>query len=327
MYRPVCACTPWLPRWARAALLSLFALLLVTAAFAKAPATAGPAKAFLVLGDWGRDGAPYQVAVAKVMASVADTLHPDFVLTTGDNIYPSGVKGVDDPKWQDSFEGVYTAPSLQIPWYATLGNHDYRKNWRAQIRYSDLSERWRMPAPYYTFTRTVNDSTTLQVFVIDTNPFPFLYNLEPWYCHLWFKGTGKQMAWLRNALSYSTADWKVVVGHHPIYSMGKRHGDTGSVKKKVDPLLHQYGVQAYFNGHDHNLQHQDPPDGSVQYFTSGAGSETREVGQVAYTRFASDHPGFLAVRLDHNHMTVQAIDTTGKVLYSTVVGRDGRVVE
>ncbi|MEJ0065789.1 MAG: hypothetical protein WDM85_10455 [Caulobacteraceae bacterium] len=33
-----------------------------------------------------------------------------------------GVASVNDPKWRTSFEDVYTAPSLQVPWYVALGN-------------------------------------------------------------------------------------------------------------------------------------------------------------------------------------------------------------
>lgn len=321
MRRPACSCHPWLPVSIRAVLLVFFSLLLAAAAFAE-----DPGRAFLVLGDWGRNGSANQVAVAKAMAAVADTLHPDFILSTGDNMYPAGVDGVDDPEWMNSFEGVYTAPSLQVPWYAALGNHDYRGDWHAEIEYTDLSTRWHMPAPYYTFTRAVDDSTSLQVFVLDTSPFPFGYNLQPWYFHLWFKGTSKQMAWLKWELDASEADWKLVVGHHAIYSTGARHGDTKALKKKVDPLLHEFGVQAYFNGHDHNLQHQDPPDGTVQYFTSGAGSELHKVEHREYTRFAASTLGFMAVRMTHDHMLVQAVDRDGNVLYSTAVGRDGRVL-
>jgi len=43
---------------------------------------------------------------------------------------------VDDPQWQSSFEKVYTASSLQVPWHVVLGNHDYHHDPDAQIAYA-----------------------------------------------------------------------------------------------------------------------------------------------------------------------------------------------
>jgi tartrate-resistant acid phosphatase type 5 len=40
-------------------------------------------------------------------------------------------------------------------------------------------------------------------------------------------------------------------------------------------LLKEFSVAAYFNGHDHNLQHIKKQHSSVQYITSGAGSAVR----------------------------------------------------
>ena len=41
------------------------------------------------VGDWGRDGTQNQSAVAALMATVADAVHPDFILSMGDNFYES----------------------------------------------------------------------------------------------------------------------------------------------------------------------------------------------------------------------------------------------
>lgn len=43
---------------------------------------------------------------------------------------------------QDTFERVYTADSLNIPWYILAGNHDHAGNVKAQIDYSRKSDRW-----------------------------------------------------------------------------------------------------------------------------------------------------------------------------------------
>lgn len=41
------------------------------------------------VGDWGRDGLQNQSAVAALMATVADSVKPDFILSMGDNFYES----------------------------------------------------------------------------------------------------------------------------------------------------------------------------------------------------------------------------------------------
>lgn len=42
------------------------------------------------VGDWGREGTLNQTAVAALMAYVADSIKPDFILSMGDNFYESG---------------------------------------------------------------------------------------------------------------------------------------------------------------------------------------------------------------------------------------------
>lgn len=52
------------------------------------------------------------------MGKVGDKLKIDFVISTGDNFYDDGLKGVDDPLFTDSFKNIYTAKSLHKPWYS-----------------------------------------------------------------------------------------------------------------------------------------------------------------------------------------------------------------
>ncbi len=47
------------------------------------------------------------------------------------------------------------------------------------------------------------------------------------------------------------------------------HGPTKELVKDLKPMLEQYGVTAYFCGHDHNMQHIR--DSGVEYFVVGAG--------------------------------------------------------
>ena len=126
---------------------------------------------FLVMGDWGRHGEQHQKRVAAQMNNAAIAINASFNLITGDNFYPKGVASEYDPSWQSSFENVYNQHALFNDWYVSLGNHDYKTNPDAEVAYSKISARWHMPARYYSFTKTLPDSGTVEFFVIDTSPF------------------------------------------------------------------------------------------------------------------------------------------------------------
>ena len=51
------------------------------------------------------------------MGVVAEKMDVDFIISTGDNFYSDGLTGVHDRAFEDSFTGIYTAKSLQKPWY------------------------------------------------------------------------------------------------------------------------------------------------------------------------------------------------------------------
>lgn len=276
---------------------------------------------FLVVGDWGRRGQFNQRKVARAMASVGETTRADFVISTGDNFYPDGVRDVKDRAFRQSFEDVYTGRSLLVNWYVVLGNHDYRGNAQAEVDYSAKSLRWRMPARYFATRHEIDDTTSVEFFFLDTNPFIKAY----WddvgkYPGLAGQDTVAQRRWLDSALVTSKATWKFVVGHHHIYSGGLRDTNV-DLESFLVPRLEQHGVTAYLCGHEHVLQHVVRPGGSVQYFISGAGSEVRQPGDAAGTRYAEGRQGFLAFSVSAALLTVQAIDLNGRVRYVTRSGR------
>jgi acid phosphatase len=289
---------------------------------ADVPDAKGAGLNFLVFGDWGRHGEKDQEEVAMQMEIAANAMQAQFIISVGDNFYERGVASTDDPQWQKTFEKVYIAPSLQVPWHVALGNHDYLGNCDAQIAYSQLSRRWKMPARYYTLSRQIDAATTVDFFFLDTTPMVRSYWHEPGYRErVRTQDVPKQLEWFKAALAASNAQWKIVIGHHPIYSGGGifGHGDTHELIATVLPLLKQHQVQAYFNGHDHNLQHLQV--GTVNLFDSGAGSRARPVFKTKYTQFAKACSGFTTVSLRADTMTVRLIDWQGKVLYTADLPR------
>ncbi len=93
------------------------------------------------------------------MGIVAKKFKPEFIVSTGDNFYPNGVRSIMDHNWIASFENIYTAHSLQTDWYVVLGNHDYGGDPQAEIDYSEVDRRWNMPARYYSKVFLLMDDT------------------------------------------------------------------------------------------------------------------------------------------------------------------------
>lgn len=283
---------------------------------------------FLVIGDWGRNGEYMQKEVAEQLGYAANQTDAEFIVTVGDNFYPNGVKSVNDPLWQTSFENIYKQHALQVNWFVTLGNHDYRGNPDAQIQYSNISRRWQLPARYYSKTFSIDDDTTNQLLmiVIDTDPFVKKYYKEEAYKEEVSKqDTAAQKQWIEQQLRSRTKNikWTIIVGHHPPYTGGRRlkSDDTKDILNSFGPLLEQYKVDAYIAGHEHDLQYTKPQGLHTHFFVSGAGSEARP-GTKPHPnggRFGLSDHGFMSFSFTPNAFRMQVINWQGKILYTTDV--------
>ena len=274
---------------------------------------------YLVVGDWGRNGFFNQSDVARAMGVIGADIASRFTISTGDNFYTQGVRSTEDPKWVRSFEAIYTAPALQSRWYSTLGNHDWQGSVPAQIQYTNQSDRWYLPAQYYAETLTLDDGTEVLFAFIDTTPLASTPEKRSRFSDSGSWDVEPQLEWLEGVLEGSDAPWKIVVGHHPIYVGSVRYTDNPLMIERLVPMLEEHGVQAYFAGHDHNLQHHRPEDSVVDYFVSGAGSLTREVLETPNTLFALRTPGFMAVSMTATSMEVQGFTGEAQLVYRAVV--------
>jgi hypothetical protein len=58
-----------------------------------------------------------------------------------------------DEHFETNFQAVYSAASLEVPWYFALGNHDYKGNISGQLHYKgrrcDLREWNRIEFPSF----------------------------------------------------------------------------------------------------------------------------------------------------------------------------------
>jgi len=267
---------------------------------------------FMAIGDWGRNGEFLQQETAATMGKWASKNRTQFVISTGDNFYPLGVVSEQDPLWHFSFENIYTAYALQCDWYPVLGNHDYGADPDAQVRYSKISRRWKMPARYYSKeVRLGRDKGNALFIMLDTNAMVDDSRVEE---------TKQQLEWMEQVLQNGRdARWKIVTGHHPAYTVGPRieHRQVFEMRKWLTDVFQKHKVDVYLSGHEHSLQHLKP-EGFTHQFVSGAGSQLTAVREgIEYSRFQASVNGFMYVSLNETKLNMKAIDYQGNLLYQT----------
>lgn len=254
----------------------------------------------VAFGDFGT-GSEAQKQVAAAVLKYHRQTPFDFGVTLGDNFYPVGMESPGDPRWATQWEQLYQP--LGIKFYATLGNHDWGHpdSPAAEILYSDKSQTWRMPSPYYTFT-----AGPAQFFALDTNRI-----------------SEAQLIWLKEELSKSQAKWKVAYGHHHVYSATR--GDNAGLIGRLLPVLQAGGVDLYICGHDHNLQHVRP-EGGVHFFVAGGGGAgTYELKEYERTIFKAQTHGFAALEAESKQLKVRLVRADGTQVYEYTLEKQGRI--
>jgi 3',5'-cyclic AMP phosphodiesterase CpdA len=252
---------------------------------------------FVAVADTGT-GARGQYDVANAMAQYHQQASYPLVLLAGDNIYNNG----EFEKIEQVFERPY-APLLSqgVKFYAVLGNHDVRtENGDRQVSYPGFN----MDGRYYTFREG-----PVQFFALDTT----LYYRET-------EAAGDaQTAWLERELRQSDAPWKVVFGHHQIYSSG-HYGVNQAFVEKFAPMFKQYGVQLYVNGHDHHYERSRDLDGTT-YLICGGGAGKRPVQSAEFSAYAAERLSFAAIEVYRDRVLLRGIGTNGEVFDQGMVRR------
>ena len=239
----------------------------------------------------------------------------DFGTLLGDNIYPSGATlgadGIDDSKrfkdlLQDPFGNLVESPADYLT-YVTLGNHDWetsRAGGFAQIRYLETAPGFYIDGPFYSVKPPAGEGQ-VELFVIDTSMIIATVDVradrlnddgsegslgdieEPDYdVHPMTDAERNQAQWLENALRDSTARWKLVLAHHPLWSSsGGKFEQARVLRELLMPSLCRY-ADLYLAGHEHTLEiHTDncetvlgePAEQPLVQIVSGAGAKQRPI--------------------------------------------------
>lgn len=251
-----------------------------------------PSVKFAVMGDYGEEGES-----AEQVAALIEGWDVDFIATTGDNNYPDGAAETIDAnigqyyhQYIGDYKGSYGEGSEENRFFPSLGNHDWiTDNAQPYFDYFALPGNER----YYDVV-----SGSVHLFFLDSD------TREP-------DGVGRsslQAQWLQGALNGSSAQWQVVIAHHPPYSSGL-HGPTDYIEWPFG----EWGADVMIAGHDH-LYERLEVDG-FPYFITGLG------GSEAVYDFQTIHPGSL-VRYNamHGAMLVEATDEWLKLEFYNVAG-------
>lgn len=151
---------------------------------------------------------------------------------------------------------------------------------------------------YYTF-----QEGAVQFFALDTN------RNANW---------DTQLDWLEQALKQSTARWKIVFGHHPVYASGT-YGTDAAMVRLLTPLFKTYGVQLYINGHEHHYERTRSIDGTTYLVTGHGGAYLRSVGRSEWTEYAVSRYGFSAVEIYSDRIEIKGIGTDNQVFDQGVI--------
>jgi tartrate-resistant acid phosphatase type 5 len=221
--------------------------------------------------------------VARAMDEHCRRAGCDFGVMLGDNIYPDGATlgtdGIDDQRrFADMLDRPFGPldggrPGFAI--YAMLGNHDWRHSREgalAQVQYLQRHPRFRMPGLFYRAvppglegevelfvidTELLLASTTVRKDALDAQGNELdTGEMEVWDEHIRPR-TAEERAmadWLARSLAASSARWKLVFGHHALWSGGgSKYEKARALRRLLLPALCRH-ADAYFAGDDHMLE-------------------------------------------------------------------------
>ena len=311
-----------------------------TDAISAAPLAGPPSQGtigFFAVGDTGYISSKSGLSiVANAVREYCATESCEFGLMAGDNIYNDGAAGDDGDA--ELFRTRFAEPYGRLAQigddfriYVALGNHDWytsRVGALAQVSYHEKTPPFHMEGLFYSVKPPAHGGD-VEIFVIDTEMLLSSHVLPEFEEDSGgaMVATGKsgpggdknalpmtdneraQLRWFENALKNSTAKWKIVLAHHPLWQSRSdwKYPQSIKLRELLLPTLCRY-ADAYIAGHQHTQElHTDSctgsaPVGQVEpllHVVTGAGAKKREI-----------HPNFQKWQQKH-YPQLNSIWTTG----------------
>ena len=199
--------------------------------------------------------------------------------------------------WEEAYQSVDSiAP--RYPLIVSPGNHEYIKGLKRI-----LEKRFSYFFSYLIESRYKENN----VFAIDYKDATFITldsNRDPWFMF-------SQREWLEKQLAASDKKWKIVMLHHPVYSIkGKMNNIT--VRWLFDDLFREYGVDLVLQGHEHNYARMTNRDGEGDrttpvYLVSHASPKSYRLDfNEKYDRFGTNRRFYQRVDVGGDTLHVRA---------------------
>jgi len=204
---------------------------------------------FAAIGDYGKAG-PAELAVSNLVKS----WNPDFIITLGDNNYPSGEQTTIDSNIGQYYHefiypyfGSFGVGDTMNRFFPSMGNHDWDTAGAIPyLNYFTLPGNER----YYDFIKG-----NIHFFIIGSDP------REP----DGIDSNSIQAQWLKSQLAQSSEKWNIIYFHHPPYSSSIVHGSHPIVQWPFK----SWGATTVLSGHDHLYERINIDN--FTYFVNGLG--------------------------------------------------------
>lgn len=127
--------------------------------------------------------------------------------------------------------------------------------------------------------------------------------------------------WIENDIFSSNATWKIVVMHHPIYSLTSDNV-ADAVKKNWEPIFLNGGVSLVFCGHQHVYNRSYPMnddkidyENGITYIMGNAGEKFYSDADERYSeKTIYNTSTYQIIQIDNNNLTVRTFDGEGSEL-------------
>jgi hypothetical protein len=259
---------------------------------------------FAAIGDYGEDDEG-----ARSVGNLVKSWQPEFIVTLGDNNYPSGGADTIDRhigqyyhEYIYPYMGAYTSTAPIVPenrFWPALGDHDWSSmSCTGANCTGPYLDYFTLPGNerYYDLVRG-----PVHFFILDSD------TREP----DGITRTSAQAAWLQAGLAASQTRWQVVIIHHVPYGSGLFNGPA----QRIQWPFQAWGADAVMNGDDHSYE-RAVADG-IPYFTNGLGGQNkREFGvprPCSEVRYNAEF-GAMSVEATTMTMTFQFINAAHEVI-------------
>lgn len=248
---------------------------------------------FAVLGDNGSGGQQAMALAEQLALSYRDEPF-GLVSLLGDICYYGHIS--------ERFGDVFEKPmrpliDAGVQFELAVGNHDGELWWREGVPDVEATlELLGTPGRYYSVERG-----PAELFYLDTGPIGLLGD-----------DAEAELEWLDAALAGSDRRWKIVCGHHPMYSSGS-HGPWPGLRERLEPILARHHVDLYMAGHDHHYERTHPIEG-ITHIVSGGGCKLTPVDPEPYAAFADSVLEFMRIDIEGDRLDARTIGVDGDVL-------------